>query len=142
MYGDLTPRGSGVIDLSSHGLDAVPDDVFTKEDTKVLNLGDNHLASLPSELGTGSCIHLNVVGERGEAGVEDFARLIFQILGDALKGLTILAVNDNLLRKAPKSLAKLQDLKVLDLRHNQLFTLPTPLKKLQNLQKIYLQVPP
>jgi len=53
MYGDLTPRGSGVIDLSSHGLDAVPDDVFTKEDTKVLNLGDNHLASLPSELGTG-----------------------------------------------------------------------------------------
>ena len=102
------PEDPTTLDLSSHGLKAVPADVFGRTDLVELDLADNDLTgALPSQIGQ-------------------------------LKKLRILDASHNQLTGVPAEIGQLADLEALDLSDNKITGLPLEIGNLKNLKILNL----
>jgi len=96
------------LDLSSQGLNKIPEQVFSKTSLEVLDVSHNNLTgAIQSQIGQ-------------------------------LINLKVLNASDNKMTGVPAEIGQLQKLEVLDLSNNQLTGLPNELGNLQNLKVLNL----
>lgn len=153
---DLLRAGklSGIkrLDLAA-GLTEFPIEIFALADSlEILNLSDNHLKSLPTDLGRlhnlkiiflsnnnfeevpavlADCPNLSMVGFKSNK---------IKTLGENILPVNVrwLILTDNKLEKLPTSIGKLQKLQKLMLAGNQLRSLPDEMAACQNLELVRL----
>ena len=145
-------QGIKRLDLAA-GLTEFPIEIFELADSlEILNLSDNHLRSLPADLGRlnklkiiflsnndfeevpevlADCLSLSMVGFKSNK---------IRVLGENVLPLGVkwLILTDNQLEQLPKSIGKLQKLQKLMLAGNQLRSLPDEMAACQNLELIRL----
>ncbi len=140
------------LDLAA-GLTEFPIEIFDLADSlEILNLSDNHLQSLPADLGRlhklkiiflsnnnfdrvpevlADCPNLSMVGFKSNQ---------IRVLGENILPLNVrwLILTDNQLDRLPKSIGRLQSLQKLMLAGNKLRSLPDEMVACQNLELIRL----
>ena len=145
-------QGIKRLDLAA-GLTEFPIEIFDLADSlEILNLSDNHLRSLPANLGRlhklkiiflsnndfeevpevlADCPNLSMVGFKSNK---------IRVLGENVLpiGVRWLILTDNQLEQLPKSIGRLQKLQKLMLAGNQLRSLPDEMAACQNLELIRL----
>jgi hypothetical protein len=145
-------QGIKRLDLAA-GLTEFPIEIFDLADSlEILNLSDNHLQSLPADLGRlhklkiiflsnnnfeevpevlADCPNLSMVGFKSNK---------IRVLGENVLPLSVrwLILTDNQLEKLPNSIGRLQRLQKLMLAGNQLRSLPDEMAACQNLELIRL----
>jgi hypothetical protein len=145
-------QGIKRLDLAA-GLTEFPIEIFDLSDSlEILNLSDNHLRSLPADLGRlhklkiiflsnnnfaevpevlADCLNLSMVGCKSNK---------IRVLGENVLPLGVrwLILTDNQLAKLPNSIGKLHSLQKLMLAGNQLRSLPDEMAACQNLELIRL----
>lgn len=145
-------QGIKRLDLAA-GLTEFPIEIFDLADSlEILNLSDNHLRSLPADLGRlhklkiiflsnndfeevpkvlADCPNLSMVGFKSNK---------IRVLGEHVLPLGVrwLILTDNQLEQLPKSIGRLQRLQKLMLAGNQLRSLPDEMEACQNLELIRL----
>eukprot|EP00903_Cladosiphon_okamuranus_P011936 g11210.t1 len=98
---------------------------------KHLNLGRNHLKSLPPELGKVGTLETLWADDNA---ITDFPRSILQ-----LKRLQELRLSGNRISEVPEEIAALSELRVLAVDNNEIKTVPTSIGKLFRLQSLLLR---
>ena len=145
-------QGIKRLDLAA-GLTEFPIEIFELADSlEILNLSDNHLRSLPADLGRlnkliiiflsnndfeevpevlADCPHLSMVGFKSNK---------IRVLGENILPLGVrwLILTDNQLELLPNSIGRLEKLQKLMLAGNQLRSLPDEMADCQNLELIRL----
>jgi Protein tyrosine and serine/threonine kinase/Leucine rich repeat len=145
-------QGIKRLDLAA-GLTEFPIEIFDLADSlEILNLSDNHLHSLPEDLGRlyklkiiflsnnnfeevpevlADCPNLSMVGFKSNK---------IRVLGESSlpPGVRWLILTDNQLEWLPKSIGRLESLQKLMLAGNQLRSLPDEMAACQNLELIRL----
>jgi len=145
-------QGIKRLDLAA-GLTEFPIEIFDLADSlEILNLSDNHLRSLPADLGRlhklkiiflsnndfeevpevlADCPNLSMVGFKSNK---------IRVLGENVLPLGVrwLILTDNQLEQLPKSIGRLHGLQKLMLAGNQLRSLPDEMAACQNLELIRL----
>ena len=145
-------QGIKRLDLAD-GLTEFPIEIFELADSlEILNLSDNHLRSLPADLGRlnklkiiflsnndfeevpevlADCPHLSMVGFKSNK---------IRVLGENILPLGVrwLILTDNQLELLPNSIGRLEKLQKLMLAGNQLRSLPDEMADCQNLELIRL----
>jgi Protein tyrosine and serine/threonine kinase/Leucine rich repeat len=145
-------QGIKRLDLAA-GLTEFPIEIFDLADSlEILNLSDNHLRSLPTDLSRlhklkviflsnndfeavpevlADCPNLSMVGFKSNQ---------IRVLGEAVLPLGVrwLILTDNQLEQLPRSIGRLQKLQKLMLAGNQLRSLPDEMAACQNLELIRL----
>jgi Protein tyrosine and serine/threonine kinase/Leucine rich repeat len=145
-------QGIKRLDLAA-GLTEFPIEIFDLADSlEILNLSDNHLRSLPADLGRlhklriiflsnndfeevpevlADCPHLSMVGFKSNK---------IRVLGENILPLNVrwLILTDNQLERLPNSIGKLEKLQKLMLAGNQLRSLPDEMAACENLELIRL----
>jgi Protein tyrosine and serine/threonine kinase/Leucine rich repeat len=145
-------QGIKRLDLAA-GLTEFPIEIFDLADSlEILNLSDNHLRSLPADLGRlyklkiiflsnndfeevpkvlADCQNLSMVGFKSNK---------IRVLGENILPLNVrwLILTDNQLERLPNSIGKLEKLQKLMLAGNQLRSLPDEMAACQNLELIRL----
>jgi Protein tyrosine and serine/threonine kinase/Leucine rich repeat len=145
-------QGIKRLDLAA-GLTEFPIEIFDLADSlEILNLSDNHLQSLPADLGRlhklkiiflsnndfeevpevlAACPNLSMVGFKSNK---------IRVLGEDILPLDVrwLILTDNQLERLPKSIGRLQKLQKLMLAGNQLRSLPDEMAACHNLELIRL----
>ena len=145
-------QGIKRLDLAA-GLTEFPIEIFDLADSlEILNLSDNHLRSLPADLGRlnklkiiflsnndfeevpevlADCPHLSMVGFKSNK---------IRVLGENILPLGVrwLILTDNQLELLPNSIGRLEKLQKLMLAGNQLRSLPDEMADCQNLELIRL----
>lgn len=145
-------QGIKRLDLAA-GLTEFPIEILDLADSlEILNLSDNHLQFLPTDLGRlhklkiiflsnnnfeevpevlADCPHLSMVGFKSNK---------IRVLGENILPVDVrwLILTDNQLEQLPKSIGRLQKLQKLMLAGNQLRSLPDEMVACQNLELIRL----
>jgi hypothetical protein len=145
-------QGITRLDLAA-GLTEFPIEILDLADSlEILNLSDNHLRSLPADLGRlhklkiiflsnnnfeevpevlANCPNLSMVGFKSNK---------IRVLGENILPLNVrwLILTDNQLERLPKSIGRLEKLQKLMLAGNQLRSLPDQMAACQNLELIRL----
>ena len=145
-------QGIKRLDLAA-GLTDFPIEIFDLADSlEILNLSDNHLQSLPADLG---CLHKlkiiflsnnnfeqvpQVLADCPNLSMVGFKSNKIRVLGEDVLPLGVrwLILTDNQLEKLPNSIGRLQGLQKLMLAGNQLRSLPDEMAACQNLELIRL----
>jgi Protein tyrosine and serine/threonine kinase/Leucine rich repeat len=140
------------LDLAA-GLTEFPIEIFDLADSlEILNLSDNHLRSLPADLGRLNKLKIiflsnndfeqvpEVLADCPNLSMVGFKSNKIRVLGENVLPLGVrwLILTDNQLEKLPNSIGKLQNLQKLMLAGNQLRSLPDEMAACQNLELIRL----
>ena len=140
------------LDLAA-GLTEFPTEIFDLADSlEILNLSDNHLNSLPADLGRLTNLKViflsnnnfeevpEVLADCPSLSMVGFKSNKIRVLGENVLPLGVrwLILTDNQLDKLPKSIGKLQSLQKLMLAGNQLRSIPDEMAACQNLELIRL----
>jgi Protein tyrosine and serine/threonine kinase/Leucine rich repeat len=145
-------QGIKRLDLAA-GLTEFPIEIFDLADSlEILNLSDNRLKSLPTDLG---CLHKlkiiflsnndfeevpEVLADCPNLSMVGFKSNKIRVLGENILPVDVrwLILTDNQLERLPKSIGRLQKLQKLMLAGNQLRLLPDEMAACQNLELIRL----
>jgi Protein tyrosine and serine/threonine kinase/Leucine rich repeat len=145
-------QGIKRLDLAA-GLTEFPIEIFDLADSlEILNLSDNHLRSLPADLGQLTKLKIiflsnndfeevpEVLADCPNLSMVGFKSNKIRVLGENVLPLGVrwLILTDNQLEKLPNSIGKLQNLQKLMLAGNQLRSLPDEMAACQNLELIRL----
>ncbi|MEW5870208.1 MAG: leucine-rich repeat domain-containing protein [Chloroflexota bacterium] len=127
-------EGGMVLDLRNQGLQTVSFKGLPTENLVLVDLSDNHLTSLPSDLSALAGIEMLYIKN---SGLQSLPPAIGQ-----LKNLRILILSGNQLTTLPPEIGELTLLKNLDLQHNRLQSLPPEIGRLKSLKKLNVQFNP
>jgi len=145
-------QGIKRLDLAA-GLTEFPIEIFDLADSlEILNLSDNHLRSLPADLGRLNKLKIiflsnndfeevpEVLADCPNLSMVGFKSNKIRVLGENVLPLGVrwLILTDNQLAKLPNSIGRLQKLQKLMLAGNQLRSLPDEMAACQNLELIRL----
>lgn len=145
-------QGIKRLDLAA-GLTEFPIEIFDLADSlEILNLSDNHLRSLPANLGRLNKLKIlflsnndfeevpEVLADCPNLSMVGFKSNKIRVLGENVLPLGVrwLILTDNQLEQLPKSIGRLQKLQKLMLAGNQLRSLPDEMAACQNLELIRL----
>ena len=146
----------GYLDLSSRGLQAIPDKVWAlREQLSVLNLSDNRLTELDeNEIAQIAGLRALLLGENRLSAfpgcIDELTQLrVLQISNNRIPSLapelsknrflTMLCIDGNELKELPDELETLTGLTHLLAHENQFVEVPPVIMKFTNLQELYLQ---
>jgi hypothetical protein len=145
-------QGIKRLDLAAD-LTEFPIEIFDLADSlEILNLSDNHLRSLPADLGRLNKLKIiflsnndfeevpEVLADCPNLSMVGFKSNKIRVLGENVLPLAVrwLILTDNQLEKLPNSIGRLQCLQKLMLAGNQLRSLPDEMAACQNLELIRL----
>ena len=120
------------LDLGNNHLTTLPESIGQLKSLKLLNLCNNQLAALPESIGQLESL------EKLYLGINQLATLPESI--GQLKSLQDLHLNNNQLATLPESIGLLECLRSLYLGYNQLSTLPESIGNLEYLEALYLEI--
>ena len=127
---DTVTEGNGVEDFSNRGLTEFPLVVLNRTDTVVLNLSDNNIPSLPSEIGKLVNLQEFYIARSHLRSLPGEIRLFTK--------LRILDLHDNNLSGIPAEIGQLPAIEKIDLSDNRITDLPNELFTLGHLDELNL----
>ena len=128
---DTTVANKHTLDKSGKGLTKVDATIYNQTDLTSLNLSNNSLTSLPSEMGRLTKLQvLRLDNNKIEGSLIGEIRL--------MSDLRVLSASGNNMSGLPAEIGQLNKLVELDLSNNKLTELPNELRQLTGLKKLNL----
>lgn len=127
-----SPAGSGLtkVELTNHGLTTIEPYIYENTAAKELILSNNHIQTLPVELGSMTRLEVLKLDHNQLQG-----SLIAEIQHIPLRELD---VSYNKLTGIPAEIGKLKNLEILDYRYNNVANIPNEIGQLKQLKELRL----
>lgn len=131
---EVIKSGSTALDLTSLGLDSLPDSIAELPEMLNLDLGSNRFTEIPEVIGRIRVLRAVRFTDNQIETIPDFIA--------AMPTLELLNLASNRVKAIPESLSTMANLKTLGLSANRIKQIPVSLARLKTLKTIYLSPNP